>query len=390
MIISVNLVTACYMLILRPVVDKRGRPLNNSHHADQLKRFYRLRSASPEQQAFVDYARGQGALASSGSEDEDDSDGVSDSSEEAEELEIGRKRSSRLPKYDLDEDEDSEDGEESESDESHLDIDLSDDGAVASNEDDNDEAEEEEEEEEVLADPTERIAAVNLDWDNLRAVDLFSVFNSFLQSSPGAGSSEQGGRLGRLVNVRIYPSDFGKGRMEQEEREGPGGGIFAIKFDRSGKSKCNGRGPHVYGRHEDDDSDDHLDDHLDEEGNDPYADASDDDEDSQSEEDDVDEDDLNDDEMPNGAPVRSSKGKKNDCKSKHSQPKEIDGLEIISEVSSDDEDGDVNMDQLRQYQLERLRCALNTPQPCMGKADIPLWSAGTITPLLPSRLSRLQ
>lgn len=60
-----------------------------------------------------------------------------------------------------------------------------------------------------------RIAAVNLDWDNIRAADLMAVFCSFLP--PG----------GRLLEVSIYPSQFGKERMEREEMEGPPKEIFA-------------------------------------------------------------------------------------------------------------------------------------------------------------------
>ena len=62
-----------------------------------------------------------------------------------------------------------------------------------------------------------RLAVVNLDWDNIRAVDLMAVFSSFL--SQGSG--------GRIRKVSIYPSDFGRERMEREEMEGPPKEIFA-------------------------------------------------------------------------------------------------------------------------------------------------------------------
>jgi hypothetical protein len=60
-----------------------------------------------------------------------------------------------------------------------------------------------------------RLAAVNLDWDNIRAEDLMAVFSSFLP----AGA--------RLLKVAIYPSEFGKERLEREEMEGPPEEIFA-------------------------------------------------------------------------------------------------------------------------------------------------------------------
>lgn len=62
-----------------------------------------------------------------------------------------------------------------------------------------------------------RIAVVNLDWDNIRAVDLLAVFQSFVK--PG----------GKIHKISIYQSEFGKERMEREEMEGPPKEIFAKK-----------------------------------------------------------------------------------------------------------------------------------------------------------------
>lgn len=60
-----------------------------------------------------------------------------------------------------------------------------------------------------------RIAVVNLDWDNIRAADLMVVVSSFLPAG------------GRLLKVSVYPSEFGKERIEREEMEGPPKEIFA-------------------------------------------------------------------------------------------------------------------------------------------------------------------
>ncbi|KAE8359342.1 hypothetical protein BDV27DRAFT_136312 [Aspergillus caelatus] len=68
-------------------------------------------------------------------------------------------------------------------------------------------------------DVTERIAVVNLDWDNIRAEDLMAVFSSFVPTG------------GRVLKVSVYPSEFGKERMEREETEGPPREIFAAKDD---------------------------------------------------------------------------------------------------------------------------------------------------------------
>ena len=99
----------------------------------------------------------------------------------------------------------------------------------SSSEEDTSEEEEEEEEEVVFGpgegqadsiptgDVSSRLAVVNLDWDNIRAVDLMAVFSSFV---PGNG---------RILKISIYPSEFGKERMEREEMEGPPKEIFGRK-----------------------------------------------------------------------------------------------------------------------------------------------------------------
>ena len=63
--------------------------------------------------------------------------------------------------------------------------------------------------------PTTRLAAVNMDWDNIRAVDLMVVAASFVPPD------------GRILSVAIYPSDFGRERLRREERDGPPREIFA-------------------------------------------------------------------------------------------------------------------------------------------------------------------
>ena len=66
-----------------------------------------------------------------------------------------------------------------------------------------------------------RLAVVNLDWDNIRAADLMAVFSSFVPSS------------GRILSISIYPSEFGKERMDREEMEGPPKEIFGQSGSRS-------------------------------------------------------------------------------------------------------------------------------------------------------------
>jgi hypothetical protein len=254
-----------------------------------------------------------------------------ESEADEEEMVLGGKKSNRLPQYDLTSEE-----SDSDSDGSHLNIDLSE------NEDEDQDVgdEEEEEEEGPTTEPTKRIAAVNLDWDNLRAADLYAVFNSFLSLSRKNKAEGSSSGLGRLVDVKIYPSQFGKERMEKEELEGPGGGIFAGEAGISKKKR---------GILADSDSEEASDEEEDdeEEGSDEVgsdAELSQLDEDSDLEEDQEEEED-DDRSVDFDHPRTSAKGALPD----------VDGLEILSDVSSEADEGDIDMDKLREYQLERLR-----------------------------------
>jgi len=60
-----------------------------------------------------------------------------------------------------------------------------------------------------------RLAAVNMDWDNIRASDIMAVAHSFVPAD------------GQILHVAIYPSEFGMERMQREEIEGPPRAIFA-------------------------------------------------------------------------------------------------------------------------------------------------------------------
>ena len=77
--------------------------------------------------------------------------------------------------------------------------------------------------------PTRRLAVVNLDWDNVKAIHLFTMFSSLVTSGlPSAGNKKGSQPIarGRVLNVRVYPSDFGRERMAKEEREGPPAELF--------------------------------------------------------------------------------------------------------------------------------------------------------------------
>lgn len=55
-----------------------------------------------------------------------------------------------------------------------------------------------------------RIAVKQLDWDSISAKDILSLFRSFCQGS-----------ISKVEKVVIYPSKFGKERMERDTLYGP-------------------------------------------------------------------------------------------------------------------------------------------------------------------------
>ncbi|CAN6168263.1 unnamed protein product [Urochloa humidicola] len=56
---------------------------------------------------------------------------------------------------------------------------------------------------------THRLAVVNMDWDHIKAVDLYMVMTSCLPKG------------GRVLSVSVYPSEFGLKSMEIESTQGP-------------------------------------------------------------------------------------------------------------------------------------------------------------------------
>lgn len=149
-------------------VDRYGRKLAKDAGKEDIKRYYRMESDDEDDEETAaaklryDPARGEGVISSEESSDEsDDDDDAADEAAEAiarEQLEAAN----NIPTGEV----------------------------------------------------TSRLAAVNLDWDNVGATDLMKAFSSFAPSG------------GKVLRVTIYPSEFGRERMERENVEGPPSDIF--------------------------------------------------------------------------------------------------------------------------------------------------------------------
>jgi hypothetical protein len=81
----------------------------------------------------------------------------------------------------------------------------------------------EDETEAAPGEQTRRLAVVNLDWDHVQAAHLYKIFASILSTSTSTV------QRGKVLRVRVYPSEFGKKRMEREEVEGPPPEVFKKK-----------------------------------------------------------------------------------------------------------------------------------------------------------------
>lgn len=63
---------------------------------------------------------------------------------------------------------------------------------------------------EITYDPSPFLAVMNVDWEHIKAVDIFALASSFTP-------------MGAVKSVRVFPSDFGLERLEREKQFGPKG-----------------------------------------------------------------------------------------------------------------------------------------------------------------------
>ncbi|KAL8231698.1 hypothetical protein R6Q57_001476 [Mikania cordata] len=188
-------------------VDKRGKAKKDGVSSQSiLKNYYRIDDVEKKQKNLRE------------SESEFESDAT-------ENLKIVREKISKLSS---ESDSESDSGLESDGD-GEGGGDLMDDYASTDTEED-DEAYLEEETNALQEDnvpeidkETHRLAVVNLDWNQVQAVDLFVVLSSFLP------------KTGQILSVSVYPSEFGLKRMEEEAVRGPVG-LFDDKEEKDDDS----------------------------------------------------------------------------------------------------------------------------------------------------------
>uniref|UniRef100_A0A672I777 ESF1, nucleolar pre-rRNA processing protein, homolog (S. cerevisiae) n=1 Tax=Salarias fasciatus TaxID=181472 RepID=A0A672I777_SALFA len=189
-------------------VDKRGRPINHSS-TDDLKRFYQVSDSEEEDQEKDKKSK----VKQSRAPIHDGKGEVEEEEEDEEQQQFGAGGSSE------------EEISDDESEDSEPDL-ARGKGNVetSSDEDDEDEVDDilRKEEEEIEHDWGElckdaprsdevsvRLAVCNMDWDRMKAKDLLVLFNSFCPKG------------GAVLSVKIYPSQFGKERLKEEETKGP-------------------------------------------------------------------------------------------------------------------------------------------------------------------------
>jgi hypothetical protein len=201
-------------------VDKYGRKLSGTHDSDNLRRFYRLEDEEEESPQVVDLARGEVLMESSDEGDGADASGDGDSDEEDGVITLGKDETKPIRVPDSDEEAEIDLNEDN-----FADLDAQATSASHSRA---------EQDDAPGVDATLRIAIVNLDWDHIRARHLWKIISSVLTASTSESSKQAPrksriSRRGRLISVRVYPSEFGKERMAREEKEGPPPEVFNRK-----------------------------------------------------------------------------------------------------------------------------------------------------------------
>ncbi|ANB12825.1 Esf1p [Sugiyamaella lignohabitans] len=200
-------------------IDKYGRKISRNNTRKELERYYNLDDEKKADSEESESEQEEKATA----DIQEDSESESESSDESDDEE----KLAKSVTYDRARGEGPEDSESSSSDDSSSDDSDDSDDDVFGDEEDYDEEEEEGpgvKPKVELGDETSSFAVVNMDWDNIRAVDLMATLSSFAPAR------------GRIVSVSIYPSEYGKEKMAQEELQGPAKELF-VDSKKKSKSK---------------------------------------------------------------------------------------------------------------------------------------------------------
>nr|CAB3454500.1 unnamed protein product [Digitaria exilis] len=91
---------------------------------------------------------------------------------------------------------------------------------------------------------THRLAVVNMDWDHIKAVDLYMVMTSCLPKG------------GRVLSVSIYPSEFGLKCMEIESTQGPAALVNANADDKGSEDEEYDKDEEEYNTDDEENTDD--------------------------------------------------------------------------------------------------------------------------------------
>ncbi|PUZ72318.1 hypothetical protein GQ55_2G384400 [Panicum hallii var. hallii] len=175
--------------------------------------------------------------------------------EEEEGKEKGRKEKAKLVEEEEEEEAEDQEEEESSSSDDDEDEDMDDDDEYSVGSDIAHYLMGRHDDTPMIDKETHRLAVVNMDWDHIKAVDLYMVMTSCLPKG------------GRVLSVSIYPSEFGLKCMEIESTQGPAALVNANVDDKNSDDDADVKDDYEHNT-DDDGGEDNTDDDDDEDSTD--------------------------------------------------------------------------------------------------------------------------